>query len=130
LPRNPWHNQCPLYSDFLYAPITFELFVFRLSIQIAATEECLGPESSRFREGHTKVTDVEKIYLTGQYKQKYKTISTNYCAPDSARHRLYPLLENRKTRSAYPNVRLKSSHLSHIYVGNGVNEITVKSTVA
>ena len=94
----------------------FFLFCFRLSIQIGATEENLGPASVRFREGHTKVSDVEKIYLTGQYKQKYKTISSYYNAPDSFKHKMYPVMENgnRKIRSAFPGVvRLKSSRMSH-----------------
>ena len=49
-----------------------------MSVDIGATEEFLGPEPSKFREGHTKVSDVEKIYLTGPYKQKYKTLSDFY----------------------------------------------------
>ena len=92
------------------------MLCFRLSIQIGATEENLGPASVRFREGHTKVSDVEKIYLTGQYKQKYKTISSYYNAPDSFKHKMYPVMENgnRKIRSAFPGVvRLKSSRMSH-----------------
>ena len=50
-----------------------------MSVDIGATEEYLGPESSKFREGHTKVSDVEKIYLTGQYKQK-KSLTKFYSA--------------------------------------------------
>ena len=101
--------------------ITNYFFFFwfcRLSIQIGATGEYLGPASVRFREGHTKVSDVEKIYLTGQYKQKYKTISSYYNPPDSFKHKMYPVMENgngnRKIRSAFPGVvRLKSSRMSH-----------------
>ena len=108
-------------------------YFFRLSIQIGATEENLGPDPVRFREGHTKVSDVERIYLTGQYKQKYKTISNYYNTPDSLKHKMYPVMENgsRKVRSAYPGVvRLKSSRMSnHVYYTNkdGVREISVKS---
>ena len=99
-------------------------------MQIAATEEIL-PEPSKFREGHTDVKDVEKVYLTGHYKLKYKSLSSAYyVAPDSARHKLYPLTNGRKVRSAYPNVRLKSNYLNHVYVPNGVKEITVKSTAS
>ena len=36
-----------------------------MSVDIGATEDFLGPESSKFRQGHTKVSDVEKVYLTG-----------------------------------------------------------------
>ena len=111
-----------------------------MSVDIGATESFLGPETSRFREGHTKVSDVEKIYLTGPYKQKYKNISEFYNATPK---RIYPVLEwngGRKIRSAYPNVRLKSAQLSErIPMGSiyhqqcttpgHVKEITVKSTI-
>ena len=62
-----------------------------MSVDIGATEEFLGPEPSKFREGHTKVTDIEKIYLTGPYKQKYKTLSDFYNSTPCKR--LYPVLE-------------------------------------
>lgn len=95
-------------------------------MDIGANEEILGPESSKFREGHTKVSDVEKIYLTGPYKQKYKTLSDFYNSTPCKR--LYPVLEwsgnyygntngGRKIRSAYPNVRLRSAQLTH-HTGN------------
>jgi len=102
-------------GEYRQGDLDLEL-IKRLSIQIGATEENLGPASVRFREGHTKVSDVEKIYLTGQYKQKYKTISSYYNAPDSFKHKMYPVMENgnRKIRSAFPGVvRLKSSRMSH-----------------
>ena len=57
-------------------------FHFRLSIQIGANEEHLGPDPSKFREGHTKVSDVERIYLTGKYKEKYMFVHCR--APFSA----------------------------------------------
>ena len=120
----------------------------RLSVDIGATEEFLGPQTTKFREGHTKVSDVEKIYLTGPYKQKYKTLSDFYNATPK---RIYPVLEwngtpsTRKIRSAYPNVRLKSAqlhstsaHMSSVYHQQcttparypaGLKEITVKSTI-
>ena len=111
-------------------------FHSRLSIQIGATEEHLGPDPSKFREGHTKVSDVERIYLTGKYKEKYKTISNYYNAPESLKHKVYPVMENgtRKVRSAYPSVvRVKSSRMSHhanacIYANEDhVREISIKS---
>ena len=111
-------------------------FHFRLSIQIGANEEHLGPDPSKFREGHTKVSDVERIYLTGKYKEKYKTISNYYNAPESLKHKVYPVMENgtRKVRSAYPSVvRVKSSRMSHhanacIYANEDhVREISIKS---
>ena len=126
---------------------TVSVIIFcRLSVDIGATEEILGPESSKFREGHTKVSDVEKIYLTGPYKQKYRTISDYY---NSTPQKGYPILEwsggqtfnnntsqqnGRKVRSAYPNVRLRSAHLSNNLYNQSspsrvhVKEITVKSS--
>jgi hypothetical protein len=38
--------------------------MIRLSTEINVTEK-QTPERAKFREGHTKVSDVEKIYLTG-----------------------------------------------------------------
>ena len=35
------------------------------------------PGGVKFRNGQTQVNDVKKVYLTGQYKQKYKNISEN-----------------------------------------------------
>ena len=35
------------------------------------------PGGVKFRTGQTQVNDVKKVYLTGQYKQKYKNISEN-----------------------------------------------------
>ena len=106
-------------------------------MNIGDTEEFLGRDPTKFREGHTKVSDVEKIYLTGPYKQKYKTLSDVYNATPK---RFYPVFEwtgGRKIRSAYPNVRLKPSHMQNPLYINGnhqsqapsVKEITVKSTV-
>ena len=117
-----------------------------MSVDIGATEDFLGPESSKFRQGHTKVSDVEKVYLTGPYKQKYKTLSAFYNSTPCKR--LYPVLEwagagsqhtpgGRKIRSAYPNVRLRSATLrsNNLFNNNSpsrvtnVKEITVKSTL-
>lgn len=47
--------------------------------------------------------DVEKIYLTGQSKEKYKYISNKI---DKNEVIYNPPGSNRKIRSAYPNVRL------------------------
>lgn len=125
-------NSCRILRTYLHVPE----FHFRLSIQIGANEEHLGPDPSKFREGHTKVSDVERIYLTGKYKEKYKTISNYYNAPESLKHKVYPVMENgtRKIRSAYPSVvRVKSSRMSHhanacIYANEDhVREISIKS---
>ena len=109
--------------------------VHRLSVNIGDTEEFLGRDPTKFREGHTKVSDVERIYLTGPYKQKYKTLSDVYNATPK---RFYPVFEwsgGRKIRSAYPNVRLKPTNLQNPLFMNGnsqapsIKEVTVKSTV-
>ena len=104
----------------------FEVFVFlkncRLSKEITDVEENI-PSVVRFRAGQTKVDDVKKVYLTGQYRQKYKNISdSNYTNSPikSAQYRIYPTLEigGRKIRSAYPNVRIKNADREpskHIY---------------
>ena len=81
------------------------------------------PNVVKFREGQTKVNDVKKVYLTGQYRQKYKNITeSNYMNSPikSAQFRIYPTLEigGRKIRSAYPNVRIKNADrepYKHIY---------------
>ena len=81
------------------------------------------PNVVKFREGQTKVNDVKKVYLTGQYRQKYKVISENNYTNSpikSAQYRIYPTLEigGRKIRSAYPNVRIKNADkepYKHIY---------------
>lgn len=92
--------------------ITFLLLFYRLSTEIAAVEETL-PDNSKFREGHTQVSDVKKIYLTGSYKHKYRNVTANMAKSpfvvDPHNQRIYPNLEigHRKVRSAYPNVRLK-----------------------
>ena len=108
-----------------------------MSVDIGATEEYLGPESSKFREGHTKVSDVEKIYLTGQYKQKYKSLTEFYNSTPCKK--LYPVLEwsgaqtpgGRKIRSAYPNVRLRSATLrsNNVYNNNHHSPITTPSRI-
>jgi len=122
-------------GEYRQGDVDLEL-IKRLSIQIGANEEHLGPDPSKFREGHTKVSDVERIYLTGKYKEKYKTISNYYNAPESLKHKVYPVMENgtRKIRSAYPSVvRVKSSRMSHhanacIYANEDhVREISIKS---
>ena len=48
----------------------------RLSKEITDVEENI-PNVVKFRAGQTKVDDVKKVYLTGQYRQKYKNISEN-----------------------------------------------------
>ena len=66
---------------------------------------------------------MRKVYLTGQYRQKYKIISENNYTNSpikSAQYRIYPTLEigGRKVRSAYPNVRIKNADkepYKHIY---------------
>jgi len=81
------------------------------------------PGGVKFRNGQTQVNDVKKVYLTGQYKQKYKNISENNYTNSplkSAQYRIYPTLEigGRKIRSAYPNVRIKNADkepYKHIY---------------
>ena len=106
-------------------------------MNIGDTEEFLGRDPTKFREGHTKVSDVERIYLTGPYKQKYKTLSDVYNATPK---RFYPVFEwsgGRKIRSAYPNVRLKPTptHMQNPLFINGnsqapsIKEVTVKSTI-
>ena len=68
-----------------------------------------SPERSKFREGLTKVSDVEKVYLTGTYKVKYKMLGEHLAANSS--FKLFPPPEMdgslRKTRSAYPTVRIR-----------------------
>ena len=81
------------------------------------------PSVVKFREGQTQVDNVKKVYLTGQYRQKYKNISENNYTNSpvkSAQYRIYPTLEigGRKIRSAYPNVRIKNADrepYKHIY---------------
>ena len=66
---------------------------------------------------------MKKVYLTGQYKNKYKIISENTYSNSpikSAQYRIYPTLEigGRKVRSAYPNVRIRNADkepYKHIY---------------
>ena len=48
----------------------------RLSKEITDVEENI-PNVVKFRAGQTKVDDVKKVYLTGQYRQKYRTMSEN-----------------------------------------------------
>ena len=94
----------------------------RLSKEITDVEENI-PNVVKFRSGQTKVDDVKKVYLTGQYRQKYKIISDNNYTNSpvkSAQYRIYPTLEigGRKIRSAYPNVRIKNADrepYKHIY---------------
>ena len=88
------------------------LLLCRLSTEIAVAEETTQ-EVSKFREGHTQVNDVKKVYLTGSYKLKYKNVTANMAKTgiiiEPNKHRVYPSLEigHRKVKSAYPNVRLK-----------------------
>ena len=94
----------------------------RLSKEITDVEENI-PNIARLRAGHTKVDDMKKVYLTGQYRQKYKLISENNYTNSpikSAQYRIYPTLEigGRKIRSAYPNVRIRNKDkepYKHIY---------------
>ena len=94
----------------------------RLSKEITDVEESI-PNVVKFRAGQTKVDDMKKVYLTGQYRQKYKMISENNYTNSpikSAQYRIYPTLEigGRKIRSAYPNVRIKNADkepYKHIY---------------
>ena len=102
--------------------ILLDVFLIRLSKEITDVEVNI-PNVVKFREGQTKVNDVKKVYLTGQYRQKYKNISeSNYTNSPikSAQYRIYPTLEigGRKIRSAYPNVRIKNADrepYKHIY---------------
>ena len=93
----------------------FWVITIRLSTEIAAVEVTI-PEVTRFREGHTQVTDVRRIYLTGSYKDKYnnlsyksplKSLNNNNGGYDSPVKKPHPDLEIgfRKVKSAYPNVR-------------------------
>ena len=86
----------------------FLFFCCRLSTEINVTEQH-SPERSKFREGLTTVSDVEKVYLTGTYKAKYKMLGEHLAANSS--FKLFPPPEMdgslRKTRSAYPTVRIR-----------------------
>ncbi len=57
-------------------PPEFFLHFVRLSKELHDTQSN-SPERSKFREGHTQVEDIGKIYLTGTYKAKYKLLTDN-----------------------------------------------------
>ena len=96
----------------------------------------------RFREGQTQVNDVKRVYLTGEYKQKYKIMSENNYLNSpvkSAQYRIYPTLEigGRKVKSAYPNVRIRNARREphqHIYtpsifIQNNMNNNLLRSNI-
>jgi hypothetical protein len=90
-------------------------FYNRLSNEIHFTE-FQSPNRSRFREGHTKVEDIEKIYLTGLYKAKYKMLSDNLA--ENINYKLFPPpavsnadLLNRKIRQVQGSLKIGANFL-------------------